>query len=59
MTKFEWLSHQHRDTTTSIVGHSPLLMFTAIADNQSTQRIKFELTQVSFFDSSLIGVSVA
>ncbi|KAI5479787.1 splicing factor 3B subunit 5 [Pseudohyphozyma bogoriensis] len=45
MTKYEWLTHQHRDTYSSIVGHTPLLYYTAIADGEASARVKFELTE--------------
>jgi len=40
------MTHQHRDTYSSIVGHSPLLNYMAIADGEATGRVKFELTEV-------------
>lgn len=43
----DWLTHQHRDTCASIVGHSTLTSFLALADNEATGRIKFEMTEVS------------
>ncbi|SCV70619.1 BQ2448_3381 [Microbotryum intermedium] len=45
MTKFEWFSHQHRDTYASVVGHPPLLNYMAIAEGEATARVKFELTE--------------
>ncbi|KAM0746559.1 splicing factor 3B, subunit 5 [Meredithblackwellia eburnea MCA 4105] len=45
MNKYEWLTHQHRDTYASIIGHSSLLSYTAISDGESTARVKFELTE--------------
>ena len=43
----EWLTHQHRDTCSSIVGHPPLASYLAIADGESIGRVKFEMTEVS------------
>ncbi|KAH9929758.1 splicing factor 3B subunit 10-domain-containing protein [Fomitopsis serialis] len=34
LTKYEWLTHQHRDTLSSIVGHPPLASYLAIADGE-------------------------
>ena len=42
----EWLTHQHRDTLASIVGHPTLTSYLAIADGESIGRIKFEMTEV-------------
>ncbi len=46
----EWLTHQHRDALSSIVGHPSLTSYLAIADGEATGRIKFEMTQVLCFD---------
>lgn len=43
----DWLTHQHRDTLTSIVGHPTLTSFLAIAEGQAIGRVKFEMTEVS------------
>lgn len=45
ITKYEWLTHQHRDTLASIVGHPTLTSYLAIADNESIGRVKFEMTE--------------
>ena len=42
----EWLTHQHRDTLASIVGHPSLTSYLAIADGEATGRIRFEMTEV-------------
>lgn len=47
VTKHEWLSHQHRDTLASIVGHPSLLSYNAIAEGECRARIKHEICQVS------------
>ncbi|KAJ4002198.1 splicing factor 3B subunit 10-domain-containing protein [Lentinula boryana] len=41
----EWLTHQHRDTLSSIVGHPTLTSFLAIADGVSIARVKYDMTQ--------------
>ena len=43
----EWVTHQHRDTLSSIVGHPTLASYLAIADNEAIGRVKFEMTEVS------------
>ncbi|GAA5863338.1 hypothetical protein JCM3774_005258 [Rhodotorula dairenensis] len=45
VTKYEWMTHQHRDTSSSIVGHPALLQYLSIADGETTARTKFELTE--------------
>ncbi|TNY20460.1 splicing factor 3B subunit 5/RDS3 complex subunit 10 [Rhodotorula diobovata] len=45
MTKYEWLTNQHRDTSSSIVGHPALLQYLSIADGEACARTKFELTE--------------
>ena len=46
----EWLTHQHRDTLSSIVGHPTLLSYLSIADGEATGRTKFEMTEVCGFN---------
>lgn len=41
------MTHQHRDTLASIVGHAPLLSYISIADGESRGREKFEVIEVS------------
>jgi hypothetical protein len=43
----EWVTHQHRDTYASIIGHPPLLSYIAVADGESLGRAKFEMCEVS------------
>lgn len=43
----EWITHQHRDTYASIIGHPPLLSYIAVADGESIGRAKFEMCEVS------------
>lgn len=45
----EWITHQHRDTSASIIGHPSLLSYLAVAEGESRARVKFELCQVSKF----------
>ncbi|EJU00072.1 splicing factor 3B subunit 5 [Dacryopinax primogenitus] len=45
ITKYDWITHQHRDTYASIVGHPPLLSYLALADGEATGRIKFEMAE--------------
>ncbi|KAH8997414.1 splicing factor 3B subunit 10-domain-containing protein [Lactarius akahatsu] len=45
LSKYEWLTHQHRDTLASIVGHPSLTSYLAIADGEATGRIRFEMTE--------------
>lgn len=47
----DWLTHQHRDTLASIVGHPTLASYLAIADGEATGRVKFEMTEVRHFRS--------
>lgn len=42
----DWVTHQHRDTLASIVGHPTLISYLAIADGEATGRVKFEMTEV-------------
>ena len=47
LTNSEWLTHQHRDTLASIVGHPPLLAYISIADGECLARERFEVIEVS------------
>lgn len=49
----EWITHQHRDTSASIVGHAPLLSYVALADGESRARVKFELCEVSLLKANI------
>lgn len=51
----EWVTHQHRDTLSSIVGHPTLTSFLAIADGEAIGRVKFEMTEVGHL--FLVGIS--
>ncbi|WVN85418.1 uncharacterized protein L203_100564 [Cryptococcus depauperatus CBS 7841] len=41
-TKYEWLTHQHRDTIAAIVGHPALSAYLAVADGECIARERFE-----------------
>jgi splicing factor 3B subunit 5 len=43
----EWVTHQHRDTLSSIVGHPPLLAYISIADGECQARERYEVIEVS------------
>ncbi|KAI9007329.1 splicing factor 3B subunit 5/RDS3 complex subunit 10 [Gaertneriomyces semiglobifer] len=43
--KFEWVVNQHRDTYASIIGHNSLLAYTAVAENESMGRKRFEMIE--------------
>ncbi|KAJ3172013.1 Splicing factor 3B subunit 5 [Geranomyces variabilis] len=43
--KFEWAVNQHRDTYASLIGHSSMLAYTAVAENESIGRKKFEMIE--------------
>ncbi|KAF8559940.1 splicing factor 3B, subunit 5 [Imleria badia] len=45
LTKYDWVTHQHRDTLSSIVGHPPLTSYLALADGEAIGRLKFEMTE--------------
>ncbi|CCA67396.1 probable Splicing factor 3B subunit 5 [Serendipita indica DSM 11827] len=45
LTKWEWATHQHRDTLSSIVGHPTLTSYLAVADGESIGRVKFEMAE--------------
>lgn len=42
----EWITHQHRDTYASIIGHPPMLSYISVADGESIGRAKFEMCEV-------------
>ncbi|KAG8713244.1 hypothetical protein FRC08_013508 [Ceratobasidium sp. 394] len=45
ITKYDWMTHQHRDTCASIVGHPPLATYLSIADGEATGRVRFEMIE--------------
>jgi splicing factor 3B subunit 5 len=46
ITKFEWASNQHRDTMASHIGHSDMLSYFAVAQNDSVGRVRYQLLEV-------------
>merc|ERR1711988_586086 len=45
ITKFEWAVNQHRDTIATHVGHHDQLFYFATAQNESVQRIKYQMLE--------------
>jgi splicing factor 3B subunit 5 len=45
LSKYEWLTNQHRDTAASIVGHYDQLSYYAVAQNESIQRVRLQLLE--------------
>mmetsp|Transcript_34135 Transcript_34135/g.66714 ORF Transcript_34135/g.66714 Transcript_34135/m.66714 type:complete len:89 (-) Transcript_34135:205-471(-) len=41
-TKWEWAVNQHRDTYASYLGHHSLMAYSAIAENESIGRMKYQ-----------------
>jgi hypothetical protein len=54
----DWLTHQHRDTLASIVGHPTLTSYLAIADGESIGRVKFEMTEVCNHFSTMTALLI-
>uniref|UniRef100_M4C4L0 Splicing factor subunit n=2 Tax=Peronosporaceae TaxID=4777 RepID=M4C4L0_HYAAE len=44
-TKFEWTVNQHRDTLASHLGHSDLLAYFAVAENESMGRVRYNMLE--------------
>jgi len=44
-TKFEWVTHHHRDSYSSYISHYPLSAYFAIAQNESVGRLRYEFLQ--------------
>lgn len=42
-TKWEWLTNQHRDTFSSMIGHFDMMNFVAVAENESKARVRFNM----------------
>jgi hypothetical protein len=55
----DWLTHQHRDTCASIVGHPPLATYLSIADGEATGRVRFEMIEVSYHASKFSVISLS
>ena len=43
MSKYEWVTQQHRDTYASHLAHYDQLSYLAVAENQSIGRLKLQL----------------
>jgi splicing factor 3B subunit 5 len=46
MSKFEWLTNQHRDTYASNIGHYDILSYMAVAQGDSIGRMRYQLLEV-------------
>ena len=44
-TKWEWAVNQHRDSYASYIGHHSLLAYSAVAENESIGRLKYQYLQ--------------
>jgi len=53
----EWLTNQHRDTYASYVGHHSLTSLIALAENESSARVKFNMLEVFLFLKNLSSPS--
>ena len=45
MSKYEWLTNQHRDTYASHVGHYDQLSYYAVAQNESIGRLRLQFLE--------------
>ncbi len=45
MSKFEWATNQHRDSCASHIGHSDMMAYFAVAQNDSIGRIRYQLLE--------------
>lgn len=43
VTRWEWLTNQHRDTYASMIGHPDHLSFIALCDNETRARAKYNM----------------
>ncbi|CAM9334053.1 unnamed protein product [Ectocarpus sp. 4 AP-2014] len=41
----EWATNQHRDSIASHIGHSDLLMYFAVAENNAVGRVRYQLLE--------------
>ena len=53
------MTHQHRDTLASIVGHSTLNSYLAISDGEAIGRVKFEMCEVCTRDVPFSAVRLS
>lgn len=42
----EWATNQHRDSIASHIGHSDLLSYFAVAENNAIGRVRYQLLEV-------------
>lgn len=49
----EWATNQHRDSIASHVGHSDMLAYFAVAENNATGRVRYQLLEVKQSFASL------
>ncbi|KAK4232341.1 splicing factor 3B subunit 5/RDS3 complex subunit 10 [Podospora fimiseda] len=47
-TSWEWKTNIHRDTSSSIIGHPPLLAYAALAQNEPIAKIRAETIRKMF-----------
>lgn len=45
LSKYEWLTNQHRDTSASILGHHDQLLYYAVAQNESIHRVRLNMIE--------------
>lgn len=45
LTKYEFLTNQHRDTAASVVGHYDQLSYYAVAQNESVGRVRLDFLE--------------
>ncbi len=45
LNRFEWAVSMHRDSYASYVGHHHMLLYFAVAENESVGRIKYNFMQ--------------
>lgn len=48
LSKYEWLTNQHRDTAASIIGHYDQLSYYAVAQNLSVHRVRLQMIDTMF-----------
>jgi splicing factor 3B subunit 5 len=44
-SKYEWIVNQHRDSLAQYVGKHSMLQYFALAENESTSRVAYEMKQ--------------
>lgn len=49
ITKYEWVTNQHRDTLASHIGHYDMLSYIAVAQNDSIGRVRYQLLEVCMY----------